>query len=192
MLIFAVDDEQLLLETLQRKIQEAAPGTEVEGFNRGQLHGLEAEVDQLWAEAVVRWRGGEALWLDDAEVYAMAEQEQMEHTVVDDWTDEIQTYLDTLLPIEWEDMDRLQRRAYFDWKGGTYDLGGKVEGTEPRQRVSGKEIQWELFGNELGKGNNTDGRRIANIMNFMPGWKRIKGTYRDKCYGVVRGWEREM
>ena len=34
MLIFAVDDEQLLLETLQRKIQEAAPGTEVEGFNR--------------------------------------------------------------------------------------------------------------------------------------------------------------
>jgi hypothetical protein len=28
-------------------------------------------------------------------------------------------------------------------------------------------------------------------MNTMPGWKRLTKTYRDKCYGVVRGWERE-
>ncbi len=34
MLIFAADDEKLLLDTLQRKIQEAAPGARVEAFSR--------------------------------------------------------------------------------------------------------------------------------------------------------------
>ena len=167
---------------------------EVVGFDRGQLKGFEAEVDQLWAEAVTRWRQGEVLWLDDAETYTMAEEMQEAHTAVDDWTDEIQTYLDTKLPIEWEDMDRLQRRAYFDWGSGAGlgDLGSRAEGTEPRQRVSGAEIRWELFGMKSSNGGNSvDSRRIANIMNSMPGWKRVKGSYWDKCYGTVRGWERE-
>lgn len=166
---------------------------EVEGFDNGVLRGFEDEVDQLWAEAVVRWRAGEVLWLDDAEVAGMAREAQEAHTAVDEWVDDIQTYLDTPLPEDWEERDRLQRRAYFDWSSSEAvgDLGGRAAGTVERTRVSGAEIRWELFGTKTGNANDLSARRIANIMNNMPGWRKLKNTYRNKCYGVVRGWERE-
>ena len=165
---------------------------EVTGFNHGVLHGLEDEVDQLWAEAVVRWREGEVLWLDNEDEWALSREAQESHTAVDEWVDEIQTYLDTLLPEGWDDEDRLQRRAYFDWQtsDSVGDLGGRKEGTVARQRVSGAEIRWECFGTKAGNANDQSARRIANIMNNMPGWTRIRKPYRDRCYGVVRGWER--
>lgn len=169
----------------------------VKDVDRGQLIGLAENRDQIWAEAVVRWKEGETLWLDDAELYDMARQVQEEHTVRDDWADDIEAYLDTLLPEDWDNMDALQRRDYFDFtSNGSYaGLGAsKKEGTRRRDRVSGKEIRWELFGirGDQGRGGN-DGsaRRISNIMNTMPGWKKIKDPYKDRCYGSVRGWERK-
>lgn len=72
------------------------------------------------------------------------------------------------------------------------DLGSKEEGVVPRTVVSGAEIRWECFGSTSAKGgNDNSARRIANIMNNMPGWRKIKKPYRDKLYGIVRGWERE-
>ena len=165
---------------------------EVTGFNRGQLKGFEDEVDQLWAEAVVRWRQGEVLWLDDAEVNRMAEEVQDSHTAVDEWQYRIQTYLDTLLPVDWDTRDQQQRRSFFDPDSGLAGLGEREEGTVTRTRVSGAEISWECFGNKANGANDTGPRRIANLLNNMPGWTRIKKPYRDKCYGVVRGWEREV
>ena len=166
---------------------------EVTGFNHGVLHGLADEVDQLWAEAVVRWRQGEVLWLDNEEEWDLSREIQESHTAVDEWVDSIQTYLDTLLPDDWDTRDRLQRRAYFDWESSAAvgDLGHREEGTVARTRVSGTEIRWECFGTKAGNSNDTSARRIANIMNNMPGWTRIRKPYRDRCYGVVRGWERK-
>jgi len=171
---------------------------EVTGFDNGVLRGFEEEVDQLWAEAVVRWKAGEVLWLNDAEVAAMAVAAQESHTAVDEWVYDIQTYLDTLLPEDWDDLDKLQRRAYFDWEssGSVGDLGKREEGTVKRTRVSGAEILWECFGLTSGRGNNNNSRRVSNIMNTMPGWGRIKtgaknNAYRDKLYGIVYGWYRE-
>lgn len=40
------------------------------------LPALEADRDQLWAEAVVRWRAGESHWLDDEEVLVAARDAQ--------------------------------------------------------------------------------------------------------------------
>lgn len=166
---------------------------EVKGFDHGWLKGFEDEVDQLWAEAVVRWRSGEPLTMTDEKLWDLAREVQEAHTAVDDWADEIQNYLDTLLPDNWADLDRLQRRAFFDW---TYaasfsDLGsvGK-NGTNLRTKVSGAEIRWECFGTKPGSANDMTARRIANVMNNMPGWKRLAKPYRDKTYGIVRGWER--
>ena len=167
---------------------------EVEGFDNGVLKGLEAEVDQLWAEAVARWRAGEVLWLNDTETAAMALDAQAAHTAEDEWVLEIQTYLDTLLPADWDTYDRLQRRAYFDvyTKDSVGDLGSRAEGTVLRTRVSGAEIRWECFDiSGTRGGNDNSARRISNLMNNMPGWVRIKKPYRDKTYGIVRGWERE-
>lgn len=167
---------------------------EVVGFDNGQLRGLEDEVDQLWAEAAVRYRAGEVLWLDDAQIAGMAREAQDAHTAVDDWQYTIQTYLETLLPEDWEERDRLQRRAYFDYEsaGAVGDLGAAREGTVPRRQVSTAELRWECFGLKTdGKGNDTSARRIANLMNNLPGWERIRKPYKHKCYGVVRGWERK-
>ena len=166
---------------------------EVKGFDNGVLRGLEDEVDQLWAEAVERWREGEVLWLDDSETADLARLAQESHTAVDDWTYDIMTYLDTLLPSDWDGRDVLQRRAYFDWDSthSVGDLGGSAEGTMRRTRVSGAEIRWECFGIRTGNTNDMSARRIANIMNNLPGWTRVRKPYREKGYGIVRGWERE-
>lgn len=167
---------------------------EVVGFNHGWLHGLEDEVDQLWAEAYTRWRNGEPLELTKDADWDLARDAQAAHTAEDEWVLDIQTYLDTLLPLDWEDRDRLQRRAYFDMYSmdSIGNLGSREEGVAPRTVVSGAEIRWECFGSTSAKGgNDNSARRIANIMNNMPGWKRMKKPYRDKTYGIVRGWERE-
>ena len=165
---------------------------EVQNVDRGQLIGLAENVDQIWAEAVVRLKQGESLWLDDEKLYDMAKEVQAEHTVVDDWQDEIEGYLDTLLPEDWEDMDALQRRDYFDFTSCEGLGARKKEGVLHRDRVSSKEIRWELFGdrNNSRGGLDMSARRIANIMNNLPGWKRVGGAYRDRCYGTVRGWEK--
>ena len=166
---------------------------EVTGFDRGWLRGFEDEVDQLWAEAMTRWKSGEPLELTDDKDWELAQEAQDAHSAVDEWVDEIQTYLDTPLPEDWADYDLLQRRAYFDVysQGSVSDLGARREGTVRRTRVCGKELRWELFGIRPGNPNDTSANRAANVMNNMPGWKRIKKQYRDKLYGIVRGWERE-
>lgn len=57
---------------------------DVKGKDRGVLAGLEEEVDQLWAEAVVRYRAGESLWLDDERLNKLAEEAAEQHTVKDE------------------------------------------------------------------------------------------------------------
>jgi predicted P-loop ATPase len=49
---------------------------------------LEADRDQLWAEAVVRYKAGEPWWLDDA-TEALARKEQKERQTTDVWADRI-------------------------------------------------------------------------------------------------------
>ncbi|MBQ3425156.1 MAG: hypothetical protein IJH38_08160 [Clostridia bacterium] len=168
---------------------------EVKGFNRGQLIGFADEVDQLWAEAMVRWREGEPLWISDPEIKKLEKAVQDNHTVTDDWRDAITDYLNTLLPANWENMDAQQRRGYFDWSDMYMGIcTKKEEGVKQRDCVSIPEIKWELFGIQVGQeksGYDFSSRRISNIMNTLRGWKKIDNRYRDKLYGHVSGWERK-
>lgn len=50
---------------------------------------LARDRDQLWAEAVTRYRNGEAWWLDTPELNVLAEQEQAERYEGDPWDEEI-------------------------------------------------------------------------------------------------------
>ena len=165
---------------------------EVKNVDRGQLIGLAECVDQLWAEAMVRYKQGEILWLDDDEVYAIAKQVQEEHAVVDEWYYEILNYVDTLLPEGWEKLNRQQRRDYFDRTNPYSDQEiKKKKGVKRRDRVSSAEIRWELFGIKSGSANDYSARHISDIMNNMPGWERVKKTYWDREYETVRGWKRK-
>ena len=54
---------------------------------------IEANRDQLWAEAAARETSGEAIWLDDRDVVEKAVQEQSQRMTEDVWTDAVREWL---------------------------------------------------------------------------------------------------
>lgn len=147
----------------------------------GVLQGLEDEVDQLWAEAVVRYREGEVLWLEDAELQRIAREEQERYTVQDELAGQISEYLDTRLPNTWESMSPDERRAFIQGNS-VHDLGlCELR----RDVVSVIEIRCEMCGEDRARGGGNDllSRRIANLMNTMPGWEKQPKKKRIGVYG---------
>ena len=55
--------------------------------------GLEEVRDQLWAEAVHRFKAGETWWLETPELEALATAEQVARFVVDAWEEPIHDWL---------------------------------------------------------------------------------------------------
>ena len=162
---------------------------EVEGFDRGRLLGLEEEVDQLWAEAVVRWRAGECLWMDEEELWLAAQAAQEAHTMQDELVGQILEYLDKPLPANWENLT-VEERVDFIQGRSVLELGAC-----PMRRdvVSALEIRMELLGETregIGK-NDIMGRRVADVMNHLPGWSRSGKIVRRGVYGPQRTYTRD-
>ena len=162
---------------------------EVEGFDSGRLHGLEDEVDQLWAEAVVRYRAGEVLWMDDATLARAAAEAQERFTMQDDLAGLIQEYLDKRLPAGWDDLSVEDRVAYIQGRS-TLELGAcdKV-----REVVSVLEIRMELLGEDrenVGR-NDMMSRRIGDILNNLSGWSRGATRRRQGPYGPQRVYTKQ-
>lgn len=154
------------------------------------LPGLREEVDQLWAEAVVRYRQGENLWLDDELIAGEAKEIQAANTYRDEWIGIIQEYLDKPITPDWEEKSPEDRAAWIQ--------GDSLEKWEPRdlvrrEQVSATEIRVECFGEDRAglRGNDFNSRRISRIMGQMPGWKRVKTTQRVPGYGSQRVYRRE-
>jgi predicted P-loop ATPase len=141
---------------------------------------IEAERDQLWAEAVVRWKAGERLWLTDPDVVAIWQSDLAAHTVQDELEGQLIEYLDTPLPDGWDNMGPDLKR---DWIQGL--IPGAGRGTVPRMQVSLCEIRHEMMGeNRRDKGgNDLTSRRIANIINNLTGWRKLKKRQRVPGYG---------
>lgn len=57
------------------------------------VEGIRENRDQLWAEAVARYRTGAAWWLDDDDLVAEAEQSQDERRQVDPWGEKLEDWL---------------------------------------------------------------------------------------------------
>lgn len=142
---------------------------------------LREQVDQLWAEAVVRWRAGEKLWITDPEELALWQNAVDEHTVQDELASEISAYLDILLPENWDDLSTDERRDYI--RGDS--LIEQSSGTVRRDRVCVTEIRYELIGDDWRHkgGSDITSRRVANIMNVLPGWRRAESKQRTP-FGV--------
>ena len=148
----------------------------------GVLIGLEEEVDQLWAEAVVRYRAGEVLWLNDAHLQQIAREEQERYTVQDELAGQLSEYLDTRLPNNWEALSPEDRVSFIQGRSpldlGTCDLRRDV--------VSCVEIRCEMCGEDRSRGGGNDmlARRIANLMNTMPGWEKQPKKKKIGVYGA--------
>lgn len=166
----------------------------VTGINqkRGPWYAMTQDyVDQVWAEAVFRFRAGESLYLDDKKLADEAILQQMAVRRESEKVGMIGLYLDRLLPEGWENWDLPQRRS---WLAG-YDMADElIEGTVKRDRVCVMEIWAECFGGDPGKIKRIEADEIHDIMMELPGWERYEkagGKLRfGKIYGVQRGYVR--
>jgi predicted P-loop ATPase len=140
---------------------------------------VEQERDQLWAEAIVRYRAGEPLWLEDPSVRQEAEVIQKDRMHDDAWIDTIRGWLDR--PIR---SDHWKRAG-----GQTGDFDDGVTMVE-RDRTCAMEIWTECLGGEPDKINRQVQGRIADAMRSIPGWNRqavrLGARYGDMVKGFAR------
>lgn len=148
------------------------------------------EVAQIWAEAVSIYQAGEELYLEgDAAI--MAVSEQVEAMETDDREGLVRTYLDTLLPENWDSMSLYDRRNYLN---GSEFGSVKQVGTVKRTTVCNMEIWCECFGRDSSALKKMDSFEISGIMKNMKGWEKDKRTKNGSptfsIYGKQRAYVR--
>lgn len=149
---------------------------------------VSSDRDQLWAEAVVRWREGEALYLDgDLEAEARAVQRERNSDDADALAEEVRRFLETPLPRGWDGMSTRERHRWYDDDSG---LRAKPERNRDMACVQEFTREW------LGKGvTDRDARsiaiRVAKIIDATPGWERVNlSRHAERLYGLQRSWRR--
>lgn len=144
---------------------------------------LDGERDQLWAEAVARWKQGETLHLS-AEIEAVAKVVQEEHRQRNPWEGIIADFLSKEVPEDWSRWD-LNRRQMF-WGGNAKYEGDLV----PRDRVCAVEIWCEALGKQKGDLKKADSREINDLLARMPGWESGGTRAAGAPYGKQRVFQR--
>lgn len=145
------------------------------------------EVKQIWAEAIYLYEQGEKLYLegDDA---ILASGEQADAMETDEREGLVRTYLDTLLPEDWDKMSLYERRNFL---GGSEFGGGTRVGTVKRNLVCNMEIWCECFGKDASSMKTADSYAIAAIMRKIGEWH--KGDRRSfSIYGQQRSYSRTL
>jgi putative DNA primase/helicase len=144
----------------------------------------DGEVDQIWAEAIEKYKAGEELLLK-GEAAVIAYQHQQEAMEEDDREGLVREYLDTLLPENWDEMDIFQRRNFLagDNEFGTETLVGTIR----RTQVSLQEIWCECFGKKKEDIRRTDSFEIQGILVKIGGWKRYSGNKSGKVRIPIYG-----
>lgn len=147
---------------------------------------LEAERDQLWAEAYVRYRLGlEPLYLNPSE-NELAEEAQRRHQMDDGSRGQIEDFLDQPIPPNWYDLDLASQKSFIN--------GNSVlEATDlvPRERVCAREIYDILMGGDGRRYDRREISRINAIMANMPGWVKDRVPYKFGGWRSQRGFHKE-
>ncbi|KIR03788.1 DNA primase, phage associated [Lachnospiraceae bacterium TWA4] len=145
----------------------------------------DADVLQLWAEAVFFYKQGEALYLEGSDAF-FAIEKQTEAMETDEREGLVRQYLDTLLPEDWESMDLYERRHFLSGSSLT-DIGRK--GTVQRKNVCNMEIWCECFCKEASTMKKSDSYELGAIMQKIEGWSKANLRY-VSIYGRQRVYER--
>lgn len=144
---------------------------------------LDAEVDQIWAEAVMRWRMGESLFLT-GEIENEAKAEQESHREVSSKEGIILDFVDRPVPEDWQKWTLENRRLFLN---GTV----KGEGTlVQRDRICALEIWCEAFGGSAKDFRYAESSEINDILRSMPGWEKTSNGLRFGYCGYQRGFLR--
>lgn len=140
------------------------------------------EVDQIWAEAVVKYFENPSLTLSQ-EARREAEQAQRDALDTDDREGVVEEFLKTLLPVNWEKWTTEDRRNWLKYRN--YGQYRNVPGTEERKCVCTEEIWQECLGNDTSTIPQRDSRAIKRILLKL-GWRAESTKRTVPLYG--RQW----
>ena len=139
------------------------------------------DVDQIWAEALVRYKAGEKLFLE-GELEQTAQRIQTDALESDDREGLVREYLDKLLPTNWDELELSERRSFIRGDGFSDGLKGEVK----REMVCTLEIWCELFGKEPSAMRKIDSYEINAILRKIEGWEQSDKVIRMPLYGPQR------
>lgn len=146
----------------------------------------QAEVDQLWAEAVVRWKAGEQLYLPhDLDMQARALSEEANEISGDERIGVIEAFIRRPVPADWQSKTRQERADWFRINRSEETI---AQGEENRRKfICAQEVANELFQKEM---TRYESREINQILNRIKGLRQT-GSMRvsDKAYGGQRRYE---
>lgn len=126
---------------------------------------LDNELDQLWAEAAMRFKIGEPLYLS-GEVEKAAKEQQESHRKTSTREGIISDFLEQKVPADWLSWKLEQRRMF--WEGNAAFDGELV----PRKKVCALEVWCEALGCDPRMIKNSDSTEINSIITGVNGWKR--------------------
>ena len=141
------------------------------------------EVDQIWAEAIQRYKDGEKLFLE-GELADIATKQQTGAIEMDERTGLVEKYLNMLLPENWDVMSPSERHNYFEGLDGDA-LVPHDKGVNKRETVSYIEIWCECFGKDKANLERKDRNAISTIMAKISGWERTN-ELKNTIYGKQR------
>ena len=145
--------------------------------------GLPGEVDLLWAEAVVRWREGERLFLDREQTEeARARQESHNELATDDRVGLIDAFIHTPVPDTWESYSMEQRMNWFR-TASAMDPDGQPR--VMRKTVCAVEVLVECFSTRLDEKTRYKTKEINQILRSLDCLEDA-GRSRDSVYGLQR------
>lgn len=161
--------------------------TNAEAATKNLFTGLHAgEVGQIWAEALVLYKKGEPLFLDD-EISSVAVDIQEAHTESDERVGMILHYLDILLPENWSEMGLWERRNWINSEGEN-DI--QPAGVKPRNIACAAEIWIELFGGTIKDISRQNTKFINDVLRKAKGWRIAKSNRKFDFCGLQRAFER--
>ncbi|PHK93858.1 P-loop ATPase [Pseudoroseomonas rhizosphaerae] len=139
------------------------------------LEALRRDRNQLWAEAVARFRTGAAWWIEDRELVAAATAEQEARYEADAWDARIERWL----ACEKRSVN-MGSGSYEDWQDQY------VPRRTPLTDVSIGEVLEQALGIEPAKWNRAEQMRVSSFLKSRK-WERYKasGSARD---GAAREW----
>lgn len=145
-------------------------------------------VDMVWAEAVYRYREGEALYLEDYELARMAteRQDQFNEIESDDRMGLIEEFIKKEVPDNWEQLTPQQRSDYFKYGTGP---GVDFQGTHRRKYICAIEIANECFHKDM---TRYEKREINQMLHRIKGLTEMSSMRTsDGAYGGQRRYRLE-
>ena len=138
------------------------------------------EVGQIWAEVMCWYIMGENLYLDNM-LKIEAKAVAMLHLEIDERIGALQTYLDTPVPANWDDMNIFDRRA---WLADDQAQITAKDSCKLREFISAAEVWCELLGGTMKDMSNYNMREVHGMMRRLDDWEFTKKQRRmGAAYG---------